>query len=318
MSLSILITVDTELWCNGWKNLDACFPDALKKYIYGKTPSGEYGLPFLLRVLNDNELKATFFVEPLFALRFGPDSLAEIVGTILDAGQSVELHLHTEWVDEAKSPLFPEINEKRQHIRYFSYDEQVVLLDKASELLRLAGAPKLHAFRAGNFGANFDTLRALSTSNIGIDSSYNSNQPACEIDLNPPIYQAEIVRDILEVPMTIFRDGIGRQRPMQITACSLGELIAILNHAFQEKWQHLVLLTHSAEMLNDSKTRKSSVVVGRFVKFCEYLSKNNERFTTIDFRSPRLRPVDGEFSQLHCGALPTLTRLVEQAWGRLP
>ncbi len=186
MSLSVLITIDTELWCDGWKNLDAHFLDALKKYIYGKTPSGEYGLPFLLRVLNDNGLKATFFVEPLFALRFGLDPLAEIVGIILDAGQSVELHLHTEWVDEAKSPLFPGVIEKRQHISCFSYEEQVVLLHKSADLLGLAGAPRLHAFRAGNFGANFDTLRALSTLDICIDSSYNTNQPACEINLSPP------------------------------------------------------------------------------------------------------------------------------------
>jgi hypothetical protein len=67
----VLLTFDVEIWCASWSDLDRGFPDAFGRYIYGPTASGDYGLPFALRVLGDHGLRGTFFVEPLFATRFG-------------------------------------------------------------------------------------------------------------------------------------------------------------------------------------------------------------------------------------------------------
>jgi len=69
--LNVYITVDTETWCGGWNNIDAKFPQAFKNYIYGKTNKGDYGLLFQLNLLKKHGLKAVFFVEPLFSMRFG-------------------------------------------------------------------------------------------------------------------------------------------------------------------------------------------------------------------------------------------------------
>ena len=35
--LDVFLTVDVEVWCDGWDNIDAKFPDAFKRYIYGPT-----------------------------------------------------------------------------------------------------------------------------------------------------------------------------------------------------------------------------------------------------------------------------------------
>nr|MBA2260361.1 polysaccharide deacetylase [Acidobacteriota bacterium] len=78
--LKVFFTVDTEIWCNGWNDLDRKFPDAFRRYVYGPTRQGNYGLPLQLRMLNDHGLTGVFFIEPLFATRFGDEPLREVVG----------------------------------------------------------------------------------------------------------------------------------------------------------------------------------------------------------------------------------------------
>ena len=103
--LDVFFTVDVEIWCDGWVDIDKKFDDAYRKYIIGPTSKGDYGLPYQLEVLKDHAIPGTFFVEPLFSTRFGNQPLEEIVGLIRESGQEVQLHLHTEWVDESKEPL---------------------------------------------------------------------------------------------------------------------------------------------------------------------------------------------------------------------
>jgi hypothetical protein len=315
--LNVLITVDTETWCDGWRNIDSKFPDAFRRYIYGTTPRGDYGLPFQLKVLNDNGLRGVYFVEPLFATRFGLAPLEEIIGLVRDAGQSVELHLHTEWVDESLIPIFPAVTRKRQHMHQFSFVEQCLLLEKGVELLASAGSGTLKAFRAGSFGANNDTLRALATTTIDIDSSFNSTALPCEIKANEPVRQPSLLEGVLEVPLSVYTDGIGRQRPVQLTACSFGEMKAVLQDAQRFKWSHFVILMHSSELLNDGRTHRNPIVVRRFVKLCEYLSARRDRFPTVNFSSPTMLPYPERAGGLSCATALTLRRVAEQVWSRL-
>lgn len=92
----VFFSVDVEVWCGGWGHLDSRFPSAFRQYVYGPTARGDFGLPFQLRLLSDHGLKGVFFVEPLFAGRFGEDPLREIVELIRASGHEVQLHLHTE------------------------------------------------------------------------------------------------------------------------------------------------------------------------------------------------------------------------------
>ncbi len=183
--LKVYFTVDVEIWCDGWVDLDKKFNKAFQHYIYGPTNNGAYGLPYMLDVLNEYGLKAVFFVEPLFSLRFGSNPLAEIAGLILEANQPIELHLHTEWVDEAKTPLLPGIKEKRQHLRYFHSNEQQILIETGKNLLLQAGVKQINAFRAGSFGFNVQTLAALRKAGICVDSSYNATHMGLDSGLMP-------------------------------------------------------------------------------------------------------------------------------------
>jgi hypothetical protein len=58
-------TVDVEIWCGGWQDIDEKFPAAYRKYIHGPTPSGDLDIPYQMQVRNDHNLTRVFFVEPL-------------------------------------------------------------------------------------------------------------------------------------------------------------------------------------------------------------------------------------------------------------
>ena len=79
--MNVFFTVDVEVWCD-FAILDKEFPSAFRQYVYGHTSKGDFGLPYQLKVLNSHGLSGVFFVEPLFATRFGLAPLEEIIGVL--------------------------------------------------------------------------------------------------------------------------------------------------------------------------------------------------------------------------------------------
>lgn len=295
--LDVFFTVDVEIWCDGWLGIDEKFPSAFRKYIYGPTAKGNFGLPYQLDVLTDHGLTGVFFVESLFSTRFGPQPLAEIVGLLRDKGQEVQLHLHTEWVDESKQPLLENIHSKRQHLRYFSADEQTVLIAAGTELLKKAGADAINAFRAGSFAFNAETLHALASNGFSFDSSYNASVFGADSGVMPGIAVVEPIEclGIYEYPMTVFNDGSRSLRHAQLTACSFEELEGLLWQALEEGRRSFVILSHNFELLNQLKDRPDEVVVKRFRKLCSFLDKNRDVFRVRGFQGlepqiPREQP----------------------------
>jgi len=315
--LKVFLTVDVEIWCDGWEDIDNKFNNAFQRYIYGPTKKGAFGLPYQLKTLNDYGLTGVFFVEPLFSLRFGLDPLAEIVGLITESNQAVELHLHTEWVDEAPQFLPNHIEEKRQYLRNFSLEDQVVLIRKGKELLFQAGAVDIKAFRAGSFGFNSDTLTALGENKIFIDSSYNATKMGLDSGLAPDQILTQSMRHetVHEVPMTVYYDRPGNLRHTQLCACSFSELEGLLWQALEEGREEFVILSHSFELLKRSQTQPDVTVIKRFKKLCEFLDKNRDCFETVslsDFSS-RNQP---QPPPLQSSLWKTGKRYFEQAWSR--
>src|SRR5436190_1413995 len=74
----VLMTVDTEFWPSFAKWPDRLLPRPYSNIeadyahcILGKSDEGEFGLPFMLQMLQRNSLRAVFFVESLFASALG-------------------------------------------------------------------------------------------------------------------------------------------------------------------------------------------------------------------------------------------------------
>ena len=284
--LPVFLTVDVEVWCDGWANLDAKFAKSFDAYVYGSTTRGNFGLPFQLSLLADHGLSAVFFVEPLFALRFGLEPLQEIVGLIMDARQEVQLHLHTEWVDEAREQILEPTPIKRQFLRDFSVGEQETLLREGCRLLRAAGVDRIDAFRAGGFGFDRNTLVALRRIGIQFDASYNATMWGPESGVSNGVLATEpfLCEGVLEYPMTVFDDGTGRLRHLQIGACSSGEIESLLWRAFEDGRSGVVLLSHNFELLSPSKSRPDNIVVARTRRLLDFLDRHRDCFETRGFR----------------------------------
>jgi hypothetical protein len=316
--LDVFFTVDVEVWCDGWVDIDKKFPEAYRKYITGPTPKGDYGLPYQLKVLNDHGILGTFFVEPLFSTRFGTQPLDEIVGLIREGRQEIQLHLHSEWVDESIEPLIANPSQKRQHLFQYSLEEQERLIEAGASLLMKAGAIEINAFRAGNFGFNVDTLRALAASRIAFDSSYNATKfgPASGMMPSTLVVEPTACEGVFEYPMTVFKDGMGSLRHVALTACSYGEMEGLLWQALEDRRSSFVILCHNFELLSPSKTRPDEIVVDRFRRLCRFLDRNRDSFRVCGFRGLSPRVVTTQPVPLTMNLWRTATRMLEQAYRR--
>lgn len=284
--LDVFFTVDVEVWCDGWKDIDAKFSNAFQRYIYGPTSRGNYGLPYQLRELQERGLTGVFFVEPLFSTRFGLDPLSEIINLIQERDHEVQLHLHTEWVDESIEPLLDNINGKKQLLRYFSLSEQTILIQAGAKLIELAGGSSVNAFRAGNFGFNRDTLRALAKNRIAFDSSYNATMFGLDSGVSPemPLVEPVECEGVYEYPMAVFHSGTQALRHVQVTACSYREMEGLLWQALESGRKAFVILSHNFELLNSGMNRPDDIVVARFRKLCSFLDRHRDCFRVRGFR----------------------------------
>jgi hypothetical protein len=313
--LEVFFTVDVEVWCDGWQDIDRKFPAAFNRYILG--PKGQFGLPFQLRMLSETGLKATCFVECLFAGRFGLEPLAEIVEIVQGFGHETQVHLHTEWVDEALSPVVDVPGGKRQHLRHFGLEDQDRLIAAGIRLLERAGATRPTGFRAGSFGFNRDTLTALERNGIAIDSSYN----AAALGRTSGVFSGEVViqprqvGQVVELPMTVFFDG-RRYRHTQLTACSWRELEALLWQALELELGTFVILSHNFELLTRDQLKVDPVVVDRLDRLCTFLSRNTDCFRVRGLRDGPITPAHGLSKRLTSPLWRTALRIAEQAFRR--
>jgi hypothetical protein len=317
--LDVFLTMDVEVWCDGWNDIGQKFPEKFRQYIYGPTSLGNFGLPYAIKILHSHGLTGVFFVDPMFSTRFGPVPLAEIVALINAGNQEVQLHLHPEWVDESPTQLLPQVTSKRQHLHYYSLEEQSILIGLGAQLLHEAGAAPVNAFRAGSFAFNRDTLAALVTNGIPFDSSYNASSFGPDSGILPGVTVVSPTHcdGIHEYPITVFNDGSANLRHTQITACSFSELEGLLWQALESDRKAFVLLTHNFELLNRRRNRPDWIAISRFKKLCEFLEKNRDCFNVRGFHGLEPSIAAMQPMPLTSPRWKTLWRMGEQAYRRI-
>jgi len=297
--------------------MEARLPEAFRRLAYGPPPRERGALPVNLQLLRDNGLRAVFFVEPLFSYYYGLDALQELVGLIMEAGQDVQMHVHPEWLDELSNEIVPR-RKKTSMLHSFSLDEQTAVLEAAASRLVEAGAPRPIAFRSGNYSANADTLRALARVGIKVDSSIN----AC-FDFPYPhkgsarLLHPSYIEGVAEYPVTVFRDGFGRLRPMQISACSVSELVQGLTCARDRGMPAATLVSHNFELLSADRHREDRIVTRRFAALCEWLGRNAAQFPTASFDPSVVPEAPPAWEAPPVSSLATAQRYMAQAARRL-
>jgi hypothetical protein len=271
----VFITIDTEYSSGlytGPGHMDRA--ENYARSIACLTPEGPAGITHKLELFARHGQKAVFFVDPMPALIWGVAAIEDIVGPILDAGQDVQLHCHTEWLALAGSANPLQSRRIGRNIADFRFDEQCQLLAYARDTLIAAGAPAPVAFRAGNYGANDDTLGALATIGIGYDSSHCPALPAsaCRIGLGPDDRDPVARLGVIEVPIGSIGALGGGQRHAQITALTLAEMLAAIHHAHDNGRSSFTLVSHSFELINRRKLAVNRIVRRRFTGLVEALA----------------------------------------------
>lgn len=321
--LNVFLTVDTELWPRVAVLTDAAIRRAVDRDIYGRTARGEYGIAHQVRTLNEFGLRAVFMVEALSAGAVGADVLREIVGVIRDAGQEVQLHVHPEWLKRVGGGDLPEF--AGAGMKDYTRAQQSAMIARSLANLAVAGADNVQAFRAGGYGANLDTLRALAENGVMFDTSYNRAWlgVTCDIQCPRPLHQAARLGGVVEVPVSHFADYPGHVRHAEICACSSGEMQRALEQAWRRGWRSFVIVSHSFELLQPrgepgAQGVPARVAVGRFRRLCEYLAANRDRYQTVGFAdlSPDTILTTKPQSGLKGSVLKTGWRMAEQLAGR--
>ena len=318
IGMRVYLTFDVEVWCNGWLNLDREFESAFSRYIYGRSVKGDWGLPKTTEILNRYGLTGVFFVETLFSARFGERWLAEIVNMLRSAGQDVQLHLHTEWVDEIHTQVIADQSRKRQHLFHYDFDEQRALVEFGLTQLAQCGV-QASAFRAGSYAANADTLRALAANGFFIDTSLNRcfEYSGQGMGYPPSPCQSFSAFGVDEYPVYVFKDGFGRDRPAQLAAAGLSELKQALDRAERAGQQNFVIVSHSFELLKVGSCVPDRVMISRFEGLCSHLAEHKDRYQVGVFEAiERVAPKD-VFGQARVSLQPTLGRLWQQGQRRL-
>jgi len=313
--MRVYLSFDVEVWCNDWARLDERFPAAFQRYVFGRSRQGDFALPKTLEILNRHGLLGVFFVEPLFAARFGIEHLSTITSLIGSAGQDVQLHMHTEWVDELPAPPIQDHARKRQHLHFHTLDEQRTLLSFALGLMEQAGVAKPQAFRAGSFACNRDTFRALRENGIAIDSSLNACTDISGADLRPlDVHEKPSwIEGVYSVPVAVYDDGFGKPRSAQVNGSSFRELQEALESASQHGCTDFVIVSHNFEMLKPGSSEPDPWVVKRFESLCRYLADNRRDYEVDTFKLPDASAHGATATKRpHVGRVATIGRYAEQ------
>ena len=283
--------------------------------IIGATPSGPLGIHYQMDRFDAHGLKAVFFVDPMPALVWGTAAIADVVGPIVARGHDVQLHLHSEWLEIAGSAN-PLGTRTGGNLRDFAFAEQCTLIDYARGVLIAAGAPAPVAFRAGNYGANDDTLRALAELGIAYDTSHCPGIAVseCQISLGPEGRHVQRHCDTIEVPIGCIAAPGGGLRHYQLTALTDGELLAALRHAVRAGQQQVTMVSHSFELLSRDRQRANRIVQRRFDRLCAGLGKIAGLTSATYAASPPEVEAAAAVPLPH-SALRTLRRYAEQALG---
>lgn len=314
---SVYLTIDTEYAAHlpGANGTPGSRAVNFARSIACQTPAGSVGIFHQMDVLDANGLKGVFFVDPMPAMVWGVAAIEDVVGPIIARGHDVQLHCHTEWLDHAPANRLVGGRTGR-NLNDFSLDDQRAIVAFARDTVISAGAPPPVAFRAGNYGANDDTLIALAQLGLTYDTSHCpalAGRGECAISLGRDNLRPVAHRGVIEVPTACVESFRGSLRHGQLTALSRRELIAAVRHAKDAEIASVTLVSHSFELLSRDRLRINRLVAHRFARFCASLADMPGVTTGTYAANPPDVELGGHSAPLPHGALRGGMRIVEQA-----
>lgn len=287
----VFITVDTEHSIGGAFRYPNLNPVGNEKRIFGKFGNHFYGIPLIMDIADKYGLPVVFFLEVLNHHYFGKNESRQVCEYILDRGHDVQLHLHPVYLNFKED--HPECLKFKDNMSFYSLNEQIELLGEGKHLLEEYGVKNVTAFRAGNYGANIDTLKALSENGFLFDSSYNLAFPnKSRLISNDVFNDITKIEGIFELPITCFNEKlpllVNKVVPMDINAASFSEMKEMLIYASKNNFKCVTIIFHSFSFYigKDLQYTDAHIIdktITKFKKLCHFLSENKDSFLVQNF-----------------------------------
>jgi len=277
MTPKIVITIDTETFRVGGKVLP------FNAHHYADLPGGSYGVQRIMDLCDKYGIKATFFVDVYMHHEYGEAKVAELCTRIESAGHDVQLHVHTSWIPGAHSGLICD----------FPLERQVEILSEGRDLIEKWVGKTPRGFRAGAYGANLDTIRALRETGFRLDSSYFPLNRNCELTKQIHagcVNRAFYIEGILEVPVTTYwlwnRFSFRKNSKIDVNACSWNELRSAMSQLSRSSIEYVVVFLHSFSFVrwdrNGENLAPNLGPLRRFEALLKMIRQDPDtRFTTI-------------------------------------
>ena len=311
--VNVFITVDAEHSIGGAFKDPKLKPVGNGKRIYGKIGDKFYGIPLMMDIADRYGIRLTFFVEVLNKYYFGEEETKKVCEYILNRGHDVQLHLHPNYLNfNSPNPCQQNYSD---FIGTYSLAEQIELISEGIKVLIQNGVSKPIAFRAGCFGANQDTLKALKENGFLIDCSYNRAYigETCFLKDNG-INDLAYFNGIWEFPITNFIESTKlrtkRFMPLDINGVSYQEMKYFLNKTKSDGPRNITILLHSFSFIKPYDVQYNKVkprwqVIKRFEKLCKYLKDNSDSFEVRTFGSIN----EKELTQMSLNSLHVFPRV---------
>ncbi|MBT3261242.1 hypothetical protein HOC37_01720 [bacterium] len=189
----ILLTCDTEV---GLLEVPIR-KDAFEVFIEGKINSEEVGYKFINKIASKYKAKVEHFVDIYAYEKVGEKKFANLCNNILEMGHNISLHTHPSH----------KYDSKRKFMHQYSLAEQKEIIEHGKEKIHEWTKKEVRVHRAGGYGMNLNTLRALKCHDFKIDCSYFKGHQNC-------LYQKKVFNrlflqeGILEIPVSVFQNNI--------------------------------------------------------------------------------------------------------------
>jgi hypothetical protein len=239
--------------------------DKVGRLIWGNFNDSQMGVPRIIDILDEAQVKATFFLEYLGALRYGKSPVFQVGTYIKNRGQSLEVHAHPEMIPEGI------VGNGAVSWDAMDLETQTAVMQLTRQLYSENVGMPARIFRAGSL--RFNSLTPLAAHRAGYSALSNYfADPYLQ-----PVDYAEIPGHFL------WKNGV---HEMTVSAC-LDEIIqcdtgwmarldklltgpSAVRHFFIHSWS---LIRRDAKGCHDSFDDEYSV---RFRQILEYLKNHGD------------------------------------------
>ena len=184
----ILITCDTEVG-----ELHANRADAFEIFIKGETDGKEVGVNLINDLASEYGAVVEHFVDVYPYERYDECKFERLCGAIIHGGHGVNLHTHPSGG----------YDKNRKFMWQYSVDEQTEIINFGKQKIKEWIGIDVLAHRAGGYGANDDTIRALKFNDIFIDSSFFYKNGNCKINYDY-INKVSEKNGVLQLPISVY------------------------------------------------------------------------------------------------------------------